>query len=445
MCTGIGSRNVDLNNNNRTAFAAPTVAMDEAVEIQFDSEGGTSHHHSPWNVFHAFTCTNQTTLSDTSSTCPSEENEESTDFFAGYINSMESFLAVSQERTIQKYENRRRQMLTSVNMTGMVADRETSMETLDTLELEDDNDVDIMAMEEEHPEENVGIVDIMAMEEDHFEENVEIVQEIGVVQMQRDEIKRVEVFQPHVVMGKKQAPKKKNKVKQQKLPPPPPKKVQKQKPRKVKQPKKKEGLEKSKKRGGLWWKVLALLLLPIAIYVAVHFATAEKDESSNGLNSSSLEDNGTSSPTAPAPTVDPTTNPSPAPTEAPSSAPTLIRETYVPGKLTVRENGLRLSEGLKSRIIARAGQRVNLSGLSSGPNGPLSSKTFHMRPDGAAVFAHPETGGWAYVSNAEVLETGGGGVGALYFDKNGDVMEYRMLLEDTTHNCAGGKTPWNTW
>jgi uncharacterized protein len=55
-------------------------------------------------------------------------------------------------------------------------------------------------------------------------------------------------------------------------------------------------------------------------------------------------------------------------------------------------------------------------------------------------------GGWIYVSNSEVQRPWGmGGVGALTFDKNGVVMDYRMVLKNTTANCGGGRTKWNTW
>jgi hypothetical protein len=33
----------------------------------------------------------------------------------------------------------------------------------------------------------------------------------------------------------------------------------------------------------------------------------------------------------------------------------------------------------------------------------------------------------------------------LYFDKDGNITEYKALLTGTTDNCGGGLTPWNTW
>ncbi len=58
--------------------------------------------------------------------------------------------------------------------------------------------------------------------------------------------------------------------------------------------------------------------------------------------------------------------------------------TYVPGLLNVTENGLKLSAGLKSRLIAQSKAYVKYS------NGKQSKSKFHGRPDGAAVFSVKE-------------------------------------------------------
>ncbi|KAL3936987.1 MAG: hypothetical protein SGBAC_007802 [Bacillariaceae sp.] len=175
------------------------------------------------------------------------------------------------------------------------------------------------------------------------------------------------------------------------------------------------------------------------------------------------------------PSTVPSESPSQKPSIEPSGNPTVTAVptsepmTYVPGKLTVKSNGLKLSEGLNSRIVARSGQRVLLDGLSlsaaqleewntssstptSAPTAWLveSDEVFHFKPDGAAAYAWPENDdhdgkGWIYVSNAEVWDKGDGGVGALYFDDQGRVVDYKRLINGTTANCSGGKTPWHTW
>ncbi|CAJ1947303.1 unnamed protein product [Cylindrotheca closterium] len=137
------------------------------------------------------------------------------------------------------------------------------------------------------------------------------------------------------------------------------------------------------------------------------------------------------------PTSRPQPNPTPRPNPVSNPPPRDSAVSYVPGKLTRNQNGLLLSRGLRSRIIARTNDRVRLA------NGSNSRDRFHGEPDGAAVFPD-SNGGWIYVSNSE--ENGGrGGVGAIYFNRNGDVVDYKMLLRGTTRNCSGGKTPWNTW
>ena len=60
------------------------------------------------------------------------------------------------------------------------------------------------------------------------------------------------------------------------------------------------------------------------------------------------------------------------------------------GDLTVEQNGLILSTGLSSRIIATSGEKVSYA------DGSESADDFHSNPDGAAVFeieAGPNAGG----------------------------------------------------
>ena len=96
-------------------------------------------------------------------------------------------------------------------------------------------------------------------------------------------------------------------------------------------------------------------------------------------------------------------------------------------------NGLRLPAGFTSRVVARSGVR------------PLESANYiwHPAPDGGGVFA-TEGGGWVYVSNSERW-FGAGGVGAIEFSPEGEIVAARSLLTGTSGNCAGGVTPWGTW
>ena len=97
------------------------------------------------------------------------------------------------------------------------------------------------------------------------------------------------------------------------------------------------------------------------------------------------------------------------------------------------ENGVKLPPGFKSRIVARSGFAAS----------PASDYVWHGAPDGGAIYATDDNG-WIYVSNSE-LSGSRGGVGALQFDANGEVIDSYSILSGTTTNCAGGKTPWQTW
>lgn len=96
-------------------------------------------------------------------------------------------------------------------------------------------------------------------------------------------------------------------------------------------------------------------------------------------------------------------------------------------------NGIMLPEGYRSRVVAETGKTPL----------PDGDYVWHAEPDGGATYA-AQDGGWIYVSNSEVPATGGG-VGALRFNSRGDLVDAYSILSGSSSNCAGGKTPWNTW
>ncbi|NEE13185.1 DUF839 domain-containing protein [Streptomyces sp. SID7499] len=93
-------------------------------------------------------------------------------------------------------------------------------------------------------------------------------------------------------------------------------------------------------------------------------------------------------------------------------------------------NGIRLPAGFTSRVIARSGRRVG-----------STSYIWHNAPDGGACYA--DGTGWIYVSNSEINPSGG--ASAVKFSSTGAITAAYRILSSTRQNCAGGKTPWNTW
>ena len=107
------------------------------------------------------------------------------------------------------------------------------------------------------------------------------------------------------------------------------------------------------------------------------------------------------------------------------------------------ENGVRLPQGFRSRVVARGEEVV-----------PGTGYRWHIASDGMATFPD-ERGGFVLVSNSEDFE---GGASALRFGRvrlQGDHSEQRpgdgrvedayRILSGTTQNCSGGGTPWGTW
>lgn len=98
-----------------------------------------------------------------------------------------------------------------------------------------------------------------------------------------------------------------------------------------------------------------------------------------------------------------------------------------------KSHNIEIPIGSSIRTVARSSKPV------------MRDKAFlwHSAPDGGACYPTNDNG-WIYVSNSEV-ENMGGGVGVIRFSSEGTIIDAYSILNNTSFNCAGGKTPWNTW
>lgn len=96
-------------------------------------------------------------------------------------------------------------------------------------------------------------------------------------------------------------------------------------------------------------------------------------------------------------------------------------------------NGLRLPAGFRSRVVARG--LVPIEG---------TAYPWHVFSDGQATYPAPG-GGFVLVSNSETPAAAGGGASAIRFTREGQIVDAYRILEGTSTNCSGGRTPWATW
>ena len=92
-------------------------------------------------------------------------------------------------------------------------------------------------------------------------------------------------------------------------------------------------------------------------------------------------------------------------------------------------------------VLLPKGFKIRTIAISDSLVGNTDYK-WHSAPDGGEVF-ESNNGEWIYVSNSEV-HYNRGGASAILFNKDGSIKDAYQICDNTSRNCAGGKTPWNT-
>ena len=122
--------------------------------------------------------------------------------------------------------------------------------------------------------------------------------------------------------------------------------------------------------------------------------------------------------------------------DSPPLSPSSLPVTFCRGDFAVDiDLGIKICNSMSVKVIARENESVLFV------SGTSSTLKFHSMPDGASIF-QLYNDGYVYVSNSE-MKVGLGGVYGLYFDEDGNDMDYRELLSNTIRNSGGGHTPWN--
>src|SRR3954451_12855956 len=111
---------------------------------------------------------------------------------------------------------------------------------------------------------------------------------------------------------------------------------------------------------------------------------------------------------------------------------------------------LSLPEGFSYTIVARSGVTTLETGEPT-PDDPDGTAAFVRRGGNGSVLVnnHEIGGGESYrvplVPGFVYDPRAGGGTTTIEVDKDGDRVREYVSLAGTHNNCAGGRTPWDTW